>query len=64
MHSVMHLTVETGFLGLLGEKVDAIDYQTAEIERKSRGSESLVDWISATTSEGDDDTEDGRDPAN
>ncbi|KAL0429950.1 UNVERIFIED_CONTAM: hypothetical protein Sradi_0621000 [Sesamum radiatum] len=32
--------------------------------RKSRGSESLVDWISATTSEGDDDTEDGRDPAN
>ncbi|CAL0307893.1 unnamed protein product [Lupinus luteus] len=32
--------------------------------RKSRGSESLVDWISATTSDGDDDTEDGRDPAN
>lgn len=32
--------------------------------RKSRGTESLVDWISATTSEGDDDTEDGRDPAN
>ncbi|XP_043706843.1 uncharacterized protein LOC122656410 isoform X2 [Telopea speciosissima] len=32
--------------------------------RKSRGSESLVDWISATTSEGDDDTEDGRDPIN
>ncbi|KAI3463204.1 hypothetical protein Pfo_019867 [Paulownia fortunei] len=32
--------------------------------RKSRGSEILVDWISATTSEGDDDTEDGRDPAN
>lgn len=31
--------------------------------RKSRGTESLVDWISATTSEGDDDTEDGRDPA-
>ncbi|KAL0424935.1 UNVERIFIED_CONTAM: COP1-interacting protein 7 [Sesamum radiatum] len=31
--------------------------------RKSRGSESLVDWISATTSEGDD-TEDGRHPAN
>ncbi|XP_061980057.1 COP1-interacting protein 7-like isoform X6 [Populus nigra] len=31
--------------------------------RKSRGAESLVDWISATTSEGDDDTEDGRDPA-
>ncbi|KAL5583427.1 hypothetical protein UlMin_015869 [Ulmus minor] len=29
--------------------------------RKSRGTESLVDWISATTSEGDDDTEDGRD---
>ncbi|XP_042508024.1 uncharacterized protein LOC122084059 isoform X2 [Macadamia integrifolia] len=32
--------------------------------RKSRGSESLVDWISATTSEGDDDTEDGRDLVN
>ncbi|KAI9102905.1 hypothetical protein K1719_023344 [Acacia pycnantha] len=33
--------------------------------RKNRGSESLVpDWVSATTSEGDDDTEDGRDPAN
>ncbi|XP_022715337.1 uncharacterized protein LOC111274727 isoform X2 [Durio zibethinus] len=32
--------------------------------RKSRGMESLVDWISATTSEGDDDAEDGRDPAN
>jgi hypothetical protein len=32
--------------------------------RKSRGAEGLVDWISATTSEGDDDTEDGRDPAN
>ncbi|CAM8955971.1 unnamed protein product [Rhodiola kirilowii] len=32
--------------------------------RKSRGTETLVDWISATTSEGDDDTEDGRDPAN
>ncbi|KAJ4949967.1 hypothetical protein NE237_026799 [Protea cynaroides] len=32
--------------------------------RKSRGSESMVDWISATTSEGDDDTEDGRDPVN
>ncbi|KAI3455658.1 hypothetical protein Pfo_012321 [Paulownia fortunei] len=31
--------------------------------RKNRGSESLVDWISATTSEGDDDMEDGRDPA-
>ncbi|XWS16126.1 hypothetical protein CRYUN_Cryun34aG0058800 [Craigia yunnanensis] len=31
--------------------------------RKSRGADSLVDWISATTSEGDDDTEDGRDPA-
>ncbi|XAR49862.1 hypothetical protein NMG60_11004024 [Bertholletia excelsa] len=29
--------------------------------RKSRGNESLVDWISATTSEGDEDTEDGRD---
>ncbi|XP_010534959.1 PREDICTED: uncharacterized protein LOC104810377 isoform X2 [Tarenaya hassleriana] len=32
--------------------------------RKPRGTESLVDWISATTSEGDDDTEDGGDPAN
>lgn len=32
--------------------------------RKTRGSESLVDWISATTSEGDDDMEDGRDLAN
>ncbi|XP_043719833.1 uncharacterized protein LOC122667568 isoform X2 [Telopea speciosissima] len=32
--------------------------------RKSRGSESLVDWISATTSEGDDDTEEVRDPVN
>ncbi|KAF8388690.1 hypothetical protein HHK36_025370 [Tetracentron sinense] len=32
--------------------------------RKNRGTESLIDWISATTSEGDDDTEDGRDPAN
>ncbi|CAN1287356.1 ABC transporter B family member 19 [Linum perenne] len=31
--------------------------------RKSRGAETLADWISATTSEGDDDTEDGRDPA-
>ncbi|KAK6148773.1 hypothetical protein DH2020_016298 [Rehmannia glutinosa] len=30
--------------------------------RKNRGSD-LVDWISATTSEGDDDTDDGRDPA-
>ncbi|XP_061352772.1 uncharacterized protein LOC133297622 [Gastrolobium bilobum] len=32
--------------------------------RKNRGSESLVDWTSATTSEGDDETEDGRDLAN
>lgn len=32
--------------------------------RKSRGTENLMDWISATTSEGDDDTEDGRDVAN
>ncbi|KAL8098819.1 hypothetical protein AgCh_031518 [Apium graveolens] len=32
--------------------------------RKSRGTETMVDWISATTSEGDDDTEDGRDLAN
>ncbi|KAL0341805.1 UNVERIFIED_CONTAM: COP1-interacting protein 7 [Sesamum calycinum] len=37
---------------------------TAQKPMKNRGSESLVDWISATTSEGDDDTEDGRDPAN
>lgn len=29
--------------------------------RKNRG-DTLVDWVSATTSEGDDDTEDGRDP--
>ncbi|KAL3528554.1 hypothetical protein ACH5RR_007876 [Cinchona calisaya] len=32
--------------------------------RRNRGTETLVDWISATTSEGDDDTEEGRDPAN
>ncbi|KAM7483929.1 hypothetical protein LguiB_008512 [Lonicera macranthoides] len=32
--------------------------------RKSRGTESFVDWVSATTSEGDDDTEDGRDLTN
>ncbi|GAA0144208.1 hypothetical protein LIER_04715 [Lithospermum erythrorhizon] len=32
--------------------------------RKTRGTENLVDWISATTSEGDDDTEDSRDPSN
>ncbi|CAI8607843.1 unnamed protein product [Vicia faba] len=32
--------------------------------RKTRGSETLADWISATTSEGDDDMEDGRDLAN
>ncbi|KNA06080.1 hypothetical protein SOVF_184530 isoform A [Spinacia oleracea] len=32
--------------------------------RKNRCTESLADWISATTSEGDDDTEDGRDLAN
>ncbi|KAK2970028.1 hypothetical protein RJ640_008368 [Escallonia rubra] len=32
--------------------------------RKPRGTENLADWVSATTSEGDDDTEDGRDPAN
>lgn len=32
--------------------------------RKNRGTDSLADWISATTSEGDDDTEDGRDIAN
>ncbi|KAL3514713.1 hypothetical protein ACH5RR_027430 [Cinchona calisaya] len=28
--------MQTGFLGLCGEKVDAIDHQTAEIERLSR----------------------------
>lgn len=32
--------------------------------RKNRGTDGLADWISATTSEGDDDTEDGRDLAN
>ncbi|XP_021720417.1 uncharacterized protein LOC110688049 [Chenopodium quinoa] len=32
--------------------------------RKNRATESLADWISATTSEGDDDTEDGRDLTN
>ncbi|XP_058743763.1 uncharacterized protein LOC131616453 [Vicia villosa] len=32
--------------------------------RKTRGTETLADWISATTSEGDDDMEDGRDLAN
>ncbi|KAG7625187.1 hypothetical protein ISN45_At03g014390 [Arabidopsis thaliana x Arabidopsis arenosa] len=32
--------------------------------RKNRAAESLADWISATTSEGDDDTDDGRDLAN
>ncbi|XP_057535641.1 uncharacterized protein LOC130813783 [Amaranthus tricolor] len=32
--------------------------------RKNRAAESMADWISATTSEGDDDTEDGRDLAN
>ncbi|CAN7117495.1 unnamed protein product [Brassica rapa subsp. narinosa] len=32
--------------------------------RKNRAAENLSDWISATTSEGDDDTEDGRDLAN
>ncbi|XP_033148062.1 COP1-interacting protein 7 isoform X2 [Brassica rapa] len=31
--------------------------------RKNRAAENLADWISATTSEGDDDTEDGRDLA-
>ncbi|KAD6794836.1 hypothetical protein E3N88_05732 [Mikania micrantha] len=32
--------------------------------RKGRGSDNFADWISATTSEGDDDTEDGRDVSN
>nr|GEX86371.1 hypothetical protein [Tanacetum cinerariifolium] len=32
--------------------------------RKSRGSDNLADWISVTTSEGDDDTEDGKDVSN
>ncbi|KAL1212091.1 COP1-interacting protein 7 [Cardamine amara subsp. amara] len=32
--------------------------------RKNRAAESLADWISATTSEGDDDTDDGKDIAN
>ncbi|KAL8137056.1 hypothetical protein V2J09_003057 [Rumex salicifolius] len=31
--------------------------------RKNRGADSLNDWVSATTSEGDDDTEEGKDPA-
>ncbi|CAN7050005.1 unnamed protein product [Brassica oleracea var. botrytis] len=31
--------------------------------RKNRAAENLADWISATTSEGDDDTEDGKDLA-
>lgn len=32
--------------------------------RKTRGTETLADWISVTTSEGDDDMDDGRDLAN
>nr|XP_043623743.1 uncharacterized protein LOC122595448 [Erigeron canadensis]XP_043623744.1 uncharacterized protein LOC122595448 [Erigeron canadensis] len=32
--------------------------------RKSRGTDNIADWISATTSEGDDDTEDSRDVSN
>ncbi|CAE5967230.1 unnamed protein product [Arabidopsis arenosa] len=32
--------------------------------RKNRAAESLADWISTTTSEGDDDTDDGRELAN
>ncbi|XP_071717672.1 uncharacterized protein [Rutidosis leptorrhynchoides] len=32
--------------------------------RKNRGTDNMADWISATTSEGDDDTEDGRDVSN
>lgn len=32
----MLLNWQTGFLGLCGDKVDAIDYQTAEIERLSK----------------------------
>ncbi|XP_019067116.2 COP1-interacting protein 7-like isoform X1 [Solanum lycopersicum] len=32
--------------------------------KKNRGTDNIVDLISATTSEGDDDTEDGRDPYN
>ncbi|GFZ04330.1 hypothetical protein Acr_16g0009540 [Actinidia rufa] len=50
-HSHSRMDVTKGFKRLL------------KFGRRSRGTESLVDWISATTSEGDDDTEDGRDPA-
>ncbi|XP_060172951.1 uncharacterized protein LOC132603761 [Lycium barbarum] len=35
-----------------------------KFRKKNRGTDSLVDLISANTSEGDDDTEDGRDPYN
>ncbi|PSS07299.1 Coiled-coil domain-containing protein [Actinidia chinensis var. chinensis] len=51
-HSHSRMDVTKGFKRLL------------KFGRRSRGTESLVDWISATTSEGDDDTEDGRDHAN
>ncbi|KAA8541604.1 hypothetical protein F0562_022756 [Nyssa sinensis] len=51
-HIQSHKDVTKGFKRLL------------KFGRKTSGTESLVDWISATTSEGDDDTEDGRDPAN
>ncbi|XP_019055309.1 PREDICTED: uncharacterized protein LOC104609395 [Nelumbo nucifera] len=51
-HHPSHKGVTKGFKRLL------------KFGRKSQGTESMVDWVSATTSEGDDDTEDGRDPAN
>ncbi|KAD4179545.1 hypothetical protein E3N88_28136 [Mikania micrantha] len=38
--------------------------QLLKFGRKGRGSDNSADWISATTSEGDDDTEDGRDVSN
>ncbi|KAL4289795.1 hypothetical protein GQ457_14G007530 [Hibiscus cannabinus] len=51
-HNQSHRDVTKGFKRLL------------KFGRKSRRTENFVDWVSATTSEGDDDIEDGRDPAN
>ncbi|GMI77845.1 hypothetical protein like AT3G14172 [Hibiscus trionum] len=51
-HNQSHRDVTKGFKRLL------------KFGRKSRKTDNFVDWISATTSEGDDDIEDGRDPAN
>ena len=39
-----NLNWQTGFLGLCGEKVDAIDHQTAEIERLSKEVMLLMLW--------------------